>query len=286
VVYSVHADYWISIDGNKGTQSLYLRQTDQEGGELIYIIPFVQRAGLMTFDHWKPVMLDDERNLPIVMLTMDIKWDLHNHHDDHGKVVIEKLGANLIAGHSEISLQEHIASDQANLSAWNHGETCSVFALHGEAEDTFHDALQGTRKEFYGKAFHLAIPPHCSQNSPYIHFLRKYDGAEFLGTLCCHELLGFLSYILALRTANVFRSFCEDPTAFFTDGQLWYDPQSDTTKCGIRALLHWYITAYGELATLDVKHESENCKENMLKKQLCESTENLVDLVHANMLKN
>jgi hypothetical protein len=183
-------------------------------------------------------MLDDGRNLPVVMLTMDIKWDPQNHHDDHGKVVIDKLGANLIAGYSEISLQEHIASDQANLSAWNHGETCSVFALHGEAEEIFHDALQGTRKEFYGKAFHLAIPQHYRrhQNSPHIHCLRQYDGDEFLGTLCCHELLGFLpddptsdSYLFALRTAMFFDSFAKIP-AFFTDGQLWYDPQSDTIR--------------------------------------------------------
>jgi hypothetical protein len=58
------------------------------------------------------------------------------------------------------------------------------------------------------------------------------------------------------------------------------------TRGGSRGLPHRYITAYGELATLDVKHVSENFKENMLKKQLCESTETLVDLVHANMLKN
>jgi hypothetical protein len=191
----------------------------------------------MTFDHRKSDSLDYERNLPIVMLTMDIKWDPHNHHDDHGKVVIEKLEANLIAGHSDISLQEHVATDRANLSAWNHGETCSVFALHGEAEDIFQDALQGTRKAFYGKAFHLDIPWRRHQNSPHIHFLRQYDVDEFLGTLSYHELLGFLpddptsdSYIFAIREANVFRSLCEDPTAFYTDGQLWYDPQSDTIR--------------------------------------------------------
>jgi hypothetical protein len=119
VVYSVHKDHWISIDGSKGTQSLNLRQPDQEEGELMYIIPFVRRANQMTFDHRKPDILDFERNLPIVMFTMDIKWDPPNHHDDHAKVVSDKLEANLNAGHSEISLQEHIASSQfVRVESW------------------------------------------------------------------------------------------------------------------------------------------------------------------------
>jgi hypothetical protein len=104
-------------------------------------------------------MLDYERNLPIVMLMVDTKWETHNHHDDHGKVVIDKLEANLIAGHSEISLQEHIASDRANLFAWNHRETCSVFALHGEAEDIFHDALQGTKGEILWESISFGYTP-------------------------------------------------------------------------------------------------------------------------------
>jgi hypothetical protein len=49
---------------------------------VIYIIPFLQRAGLMTFDHRKPDELDYRRNLPIVTLTLDAHWDPQCYYDE------------------------------------------------------------------------------------------------------------------------------------------------------------------------------------------------------------
>jgi hypothetical protein len=109
----------------------------------IFIIPFVQREGLITFDHCKQDTLDYERNLPLVYLSMDTNWDPHVLYDDHGKLVIDPLEAEM---HVKVAATP-------NLSKWNHSETCSVFATTGDHEDVFHDALQGTRKEFMGKHF-------------------------------------------------------------------------------------------------------------------------------------
>ena len=74
VVDSVHKDHWISIDGKKGTQSLYIKHADDEFGDKVYVIQFLQRAGLITFDRRKPDDLDYQRNLPIITLTLDTTW--------------------------------------------------------------------------------------------------------------------------------------------------------------------------------------------------------------------
>jgi hypothetical protein len=66
----------LSINGDKGTQSQYLRHVDEKG-EMLYTIPFTERAGLMTFDHRKPDFLDYQRDLPIVALTLDTLWTPH-----------------------------------------------------------------------------------------------------------------------------------------------------------------------------------------------------------------
>jgi hypothetical protein len=87
VVDSVHKDHLISIDGQRGTQSLYLKELDNEEGEVVYVIPFLQRAGLMTFEHRKPDAMDYQRGLPIVLLTLETLWDPQQYYDDHGKDV-------------------------------------------------------------------------------------------------------------------------------------------------------------------------------------------------------
>jgi hypothetical protein len=42
VVDSVHEEHLMWIDGTRGTQLLYLKQVDEEEGETVYIIPFLQ----------------------------------------------------------------------------------------------------------------------------------------------------------------------------------------------------------------------------------------------------
>jgi hypothetical protein len=71
---SAPRDHLISMVEGKDTQLLYLRQVDGKG-EIIDTIPFIQRAGLMTCDHWKPESLDYQRNVPFVALRLDTKWD-------------------------------------------------------------------------------------------------------------------------------------------------------------------------------------------------------------------
>jgi hypothetical protein len=224
VVDSVHRDHLLSIDGKKGTQSLYLRQLDVGEGESIFIIPFVEK--LMTFDHRKPDTLVYERSLPLVYLSMDTNWDPHALYDDHGKLVIDSL---------EPEMHATVAATP-NLSKWNHSETCSVLAATGDHEDVFHDALQGTRKEFYGKAFHLDAPPQVRRryDTSQVHFVRQYDVDQLLGMLSYHELLGFLpedpssdSYVWAVREANAFRTLCEDPAVFLEDDEQWCESQSE-----------------------------------------------------------
>jgi hypothetical protein len=93
---SVHKDHYLTIDGEKGTQSLYLRQID-ETGEIKYRIPFLQRAGLMTFSHRKPDPLDYRMNLPIVFLTLDHQWEPQAQYDDQGSLVVSPLESTFIA---------------------------------------------------------------------------------------------------------------------------------------------------------------------------------------------
>jgi hypothetical protein len=65
LVDSVHTDHL-----SKGTQALY-SQVDDEGGTKVYKIPFVQRKGLMTFQHRRPDVLDYDRGLEIVPTTLE-----------------------------------------------------------------------------------------------------------------------------------------------------------------------------------------------------------------------
>jgi hypothetical protein len=128
VVDSVHKDHLLSIDGTKGTQSLYLRH-HTEDGEIIYKIPFLQRAGLMTFDHRK--------NLPIVMLSLDTTWDPRTHYDDHGALVIPPLDSASMAQSSLTTEQPRVAqhprhlAHSSQLSSWHHSATYSVFQPQG-----------------------------------------------------------------------------------------------------------------------------------------------------------
>jgi hypothetical protein len=46
----------------------------------------------MTFDHCKPDPMDYNRDLPIVILTPDARWEPAENYDDHGH--IHTLGAN------------------------------------------------------------------------------------------------------------------------------------------------------------------------------------------------
>jgi hypothetical protein len=218
VVDSVHRDHLISMDGHKGTQSMYLRQLD-ELGEEIFHIPFTQRAGLMTFEHRRPDSLDYDRGLPIVSLTLDGKWDPHVHYDDHGMTVIEPLDQVLVAGCSGLTLEKDDYSRSTKLSKWHHAESYSIFLPQGEPEDIYFDAAPGTDRQFYGKAFHLDIPQHWRKHrdGPQVQFLRQYDVDQLLNTLSYEELLGFLpegpkfdSYIFAVREANALRLLCED----------------------------------------------------------------------------
>jgi hypothetical protein len=81
VVDSVHRDHLLNIDGEKGTQTLCLKW-EMEHGSTVYRIPFTQRHGLMTFHHRKPDDLDNVRDLPIIPLTLEVKWDPHSFYVD------------------------------------------------------------------------------------------------------------------------------------------------------------------------------------------------------------
>jgi hypothetical protein len=276
VVYSVHRDHLISVDGHKGTQSLYLRQLD-EIGEVIFRIPFTQRAGLMTFEHRCPDILDYDRGLPIVSLTLDVQWDPHGHYDEHGMTVIAPLDRVLVAGCSGSTLEKEGYRGSTKLSRWHHAESYSLCLPQGEPEEIYFDAAPGTDRQFYGKAFHLDIPQHWRkhQEGPHIQFLRQYDVDQFLHTLSYEELLGFLpdgpqfdSYIFAVREANAFRLLCEDPIVFLDTDQAWFDSQSDviggdttTTMnnddtCPNRSLSDWELNTKANQNTTATVHWS------------------------------
>jgi hypothetical protein len=84
VVDSVHRDHLLTINGGKGTQMLYLRVPD-DVGNTVYKIPFAQRKGLMTFQHRRPDVLDYDRGLEIVPITLEGRWDPYMHYDDNGR---------------------------------------------------------------------------------------------------------------------------------------------------------------------------------------------------------
>jgi hypothetical protein len=209
--------------------------------EVLFKIPFLQRAGLMTFEHRKPDHLDYHCKLPIVLLTLDSRWDPQEHSDDNGEMIITPLEQTSLVQSSGITAslsQIPPTKRREQLSFWHHSETCSTLHPHGEAEELSFDASSGTDRQFYGNACHLAIPQHWRRyrDSPTIHFMRQYHVDEFLNTLSYSELLGFLpddpaqdSYIFALREANAFRLLCKDPQAFIAEDDLWFESQSDMT---------------------------------------------------------
>jgi hypothetical protein len=144
-------------------------------------MPFLQRAGLMTFNHRKPDEMDYARGLPIVSLTLEGRWDPHAHFDDNGEVMIDPLA-------TFVSTQYKSDVDIINaqkISTWHHSETYTIFQPDGEQEEVFHDTSEGTDKQFYGRAFHLDIPQHWRRykDAPRNHFLRQCHVDEFWGTL-------------------------------------------------------------------------------------------------------
>ena len=60
----------------------------ETGVATVYCITFLQRAGLMTFDHRKPDPMDCDRAFPIVTLTLDARWETGEHYDNIGELVI------------------------------------------------------------------------------------------------------------------------------------------------------------------------------------------------------
>jgi hypothetical protein len=64
---------------------------------------FTHRHGLMTFHHRKPDDLDNMRDLPIIPLTIEVKWDPHSY-DDNGIVdMIPSFEGGIMAQNSEIN---------------------------------------------------------------------------------------------------------------------------------------------------------------------------------------
>jgi hypothetical protein len=190
VVDSVHKDHLLSINGEKGTQTLYLKMLN-DGEDVIYKIPFLLRSGLMTIPHRKPDKLDYNRGLPIVPITLEANWNPRAHYYDHGTPMLLSILEGSFK--AQRSTTEQIPQCSHPLSSWYHSETYSVFQAHGDQPETFYDASQGTGKQFYGLAFHLDIPQHWRKHrlGPHIHYLRQYHIDEFLATLSYHELLGF-----------------------------------------------------------------------------------------------
>jgi hypothetical protein len=85
-------------------------------------------------------------------------------------------------------------------------------------------------------------------------FLRHRHVDDFLGCLSYSELLGFLpddpgkdTYIFVIREMNTFRMLAEDPSVFFHDDDLWYDPSSVDKKGGTHTK---YSDRFAQLATM------------------------------------
>jgi hypothetical protein len=159
VVDSVHKSHLLSTDGTKGTQSLYLRQYVKPKNLFFYKIPFIQRAGLMTFAPRKPDLLDYHRNLPIVSLTMETKWDPQAHYDDHGELVITPLESDFMAQSS--CFAEPIQPAQS-LPSWHHGETYSICILVDDiiviSKDPM-DLITQIKKTYSLKG--IGVPEYC-----------------------------------------------------------------------------------------------------------------------------
>jgi hypothetical protein len=136
VVDSVHRSHQLTLDGARGTQTLYLKDVDENTGlESVYCVPFIQRAGLMTFDHRKPDPMDYNHDLPIVILTLDARWEPGEHYDDHGELVIPPLSLDAKAQLSvDATTHAPILSPPSTLSAWTYTETCTIFHPPGSRD--------------------------------------------------------------------------------------------------------------------------------------------------------
>jgi hypothetical protein len=85
--------------------------------------------GLMTFDHRKPDLLNYERSLPLVDLTMDTKWDPHASYDDLGKLGIDPLESEVHAGRAVMEVRPHKVAATPNLSKWKHDQFCGYWII-------------------------------------------------------------------------------------------------------------------------------------------------------------
>jgi hypothetical protein len=249
VVDSVHRSHQLTLDGARGTQTLYLKDADENTGlGSVYRVPFIQRAGLMTFDHCKPDPMDYNRDLPIVILTLDGRWEPGEHYDDHGELVIAPLSLNAKAQLS-VDATKHTPtlSPPITLSAWMYTETCTIFHPPGSTDpgvpEVYQDAKFRRTCLFDGPISPINLPCSISQREPKPHpmFLCHRHVDDFLGCLSYSEPLGFLpddpgqdTYIFAICEMNTFCMLAEDPSVFFHDDDLWYDPTTVDEKGGPR----------------------------------------------------
>jgi hypothetical protein len=160
--------------------NLYIRQTD-ETGEVTCKITFLQRVGFMTFVYRKPGLLDFQRNIPFVFLTLDIQWDSQAQYDDHGAPVISPFESAFIVQSSMAHRSPHSLQDAFQLLPWYHSETYTLFQSIRDTDDIFYDASQGADQHCYDNAFHLSTPQYWrdTQTFPTRHFLRQYQVGVF-----------------------------------------------------------------------------------------------------------
>jgi hypothetical protein len=124
--------------------------------------------------------------------SVDAAWNPHAYFDDHGAMVIEPLENFYMA--SQSTTEQQPCCGNPKLSSWHHSETCSVFHPDGDCDECYHDAQQGTDKQFLGQPFHLDVHHQWRgyRDNPSVHFIRHHTVDEFLKTLSYSELLGFL----------------------------------------------------------------------------------------------
>jgi hypothetical protein len=193
--------------------------------------------------------LDYDRDLPIVILTLDARWEPGEHYDDHGELVIEPMSSRATAQLCVDTGTPPVATPPpTKLSLWTYTETCTIFHPPGSTgsgeQEVYHDAKPGRNRLFDGPIFPIELPCSISQKEPSTHqvFLRHRQVDDFLGCLSYSELLGFLpddpredTYIVAIREINAFCMLASDPSVFFHEDNLWYDPPSVSEQGGVRA---------------------------------------------------
>ena len=113
--------------------------------------------------------MDYDRALPIVTLTLDVRWDPGEHYDDHGELVIappSMLPKAQMSVH-DTSRALPLSLTTTTLSSWTYTETCTIFHPPGSTDsgehESFYDAVCGKDRVFDGRVFPIALSSSITQ---------------------------------------------------------------------------------------------------------------------------